>query len=194
MPGKSAIDRYRTALDKVATQHQEARSAIVAEKKCLKKTRTKITAIGEAIQIAQITAQKLQTIAHERISGIVSQCLSDIFMEPVEFKIIWDKKRGKTEGRMVFIQNGNEVDPQSSDGGSALEIAAFALRLANIVISSEDKRRLLIKDEPFLALSEKHAARVQEMIMVLSKELEMQFLIITHNKKLRSGKLVDISE
>lgn len=184
------IDK-KLVLDAFAS-YNEAKSAIRKEKKHLKTAKQFVKATQEAISVAQTVAQKLQTMAHDRISGIVSQCLSDIFDEPTEFKIIWDRKRGKTEGRMVYIRNGQEVDPLSSDGGSAVEISAFAMRIANLVVSNKHRRKFLAFDEPFLALDDKHVQRVQKMIMTLCKELDLQIILITHNPKLECGKIIRI--
>ncbi len=189
---ESNLKRYRMKLDTLIEERNHAVKDLAREKKRLAKSIAKFNASLKAIQITQTVAQELQTIAHDRMAGIVTQCLQDIFDEPVEFRIIWDRKRGKTEGRMAFIIDGKEVDPLSSDGGSAVEIAAFALRLANILMSPANLRKIQIKDEPFLALSEKHAEKVQEMIKILQRDLGVQFILITHNRKLRSGKIIDV--
>jgi len=146
----------------------------------------------EAQKIAQLVAQTVQQQAHARLAKVVSQCLSTVFDEPYEFKMIFEQKRGRTECRLVFVRNGLEVDPMSAAGGGVVDVASFALRLSCILLAKPPVRRLLVMDEPFKFLSEEYRGRIRTMLEQLSEELGVQFLMVTHIDQLKTGTVVEL--
>lgn len=148
--------------------------------------------VEEARVIAQTTAQRTQEEAHRHISSIVSKCLEAIFPDPYGFRILFEKKRGKTEARMVFLRDGNEVDPQEAAGGGALDVAAFALRLAALVLARPARRRLLVLDEPFKNLSAGYRGRAADLLLCLAEEMGIQFVMVTHFSSFQVGKVVQV--
>lgn len=175
------IARYRLAKDK----YKE-------EKKILAETKTTLEHLGEAQRIVQHIAQTIQQAAHDRIARIVSRCLEAVFEEPYEFHINFERKRGKTEAELTFLRNGEKIDPLTASGGGVVDVASFALRLACLVLTQPQKRRLLVLDEPLKHLSQNHAGRVREMLMELSMDLKVQFIMVTHQPKLQVGKVIEL--
>lgn len=184
--------RIRKVLTPLAAKHDQARQTLREQRKKLESLDRKILAVLEAVSVAQTVAQTMLTQIHQRVSSIVSQCLSDVFDKPCTFEIIWDRKRGKTIGRMVFKQGEHEYSPLSGDGGSAVEIASFAIRVADLIGSPAWRRRFLILDEPFLAMDVNSKKRVQQLLTILSEKLDIQLLIITHDPTFQLGRVVKI--
>jgi DNA repair exonuclease SbcCD ATPase subunit len=147
---------------------------------------------GEAQRIIQTIASSIQEEAHSKIAGVVSRCLESIFDEPYEFKITFERKRGKTEARLSFIRDDMEIDPLSASGGGVVDVAAFALRLACLVLATPKKRKTLILDEPFKFLSKDYRENTKQMMEILSAEMGVQFIMVTHIPELVCGKLVEI--
>ena len=139
-------------------------------------------------ELAQIVAQGVQQRAHSMIAKVVSQCLETIFDEPYEFQIVFERKRGKTEARLVFQRDGMEIDPMTSSGGGVLDVAAFALRLAAITLTKPHARRIIIMDEPFRFVSEAFRSRIRDMLESLAEEYGFQFIMVTHIKELICGR------
>ena len=139
-------------------------------------------------ELAQIVAQGVQQRAHSMIAKVVSQCLETIFDEPYEFQIVFERKRGKTEARLVFQRDGMEIDPMTSSGGGVLDVAAFALRLAAITLTKPHARRIIIMDEPFRFVSEAFRSRIKDMLESLAEEYGFQFIMVTHIKELICGR------
>ena len=139
-------------------------------------------------ELAQIVAQGVQQRAHSMIAKVVSQCLEIIFDEPYEFQIVFERKRGKTEARLVFQRDGMEIDPMTSSGGGVLDVAAFALRLAAITLTKPHARRIIIMDEPFRFVSEAFRSRIKDMLESLAEEYGFQFIMVTHIKELICGR------
>lgn len=158
----------------------------------LKKAKADVKTALEAQQILQAVAQAVQNRAHEQVAKIVGRCLRTVFDRPYEFFIDFRKKRGKTEAKLRFTLGGEDVDPVDEDGGGVLDVAAFALRLANLLMAVPKKRRLLVLDEPLKMLSRDHGPRVRELIEMLSRELRVQIVMVTHDPNLVAGKVVRI--
>lgn len=157
----------------------------------LEENRKRQEALKEAQQILQVLSQQVQQEAHERIASVVTRCLHAVFDDPYDFKITFERKRGRTEAVMSFVRNGLEIDPATAAGGGVVDVAAYALRLACVVLS-RDVRKLLILDEPFKMLSANYSERVAALIETMAKEMKVQHIMVTHNPDLKIGKVIEI--
>lgn len=137
----------------------------------------------EAIDIAQAliqqVAQETQNQLVYHIEDVVNTALSTCFPDEYGFKLIFEIKRNKTEARLVFTKDGYEIDPMSSSGGGAVDVAAFALRIAAWSISSNDN--VLIVDEAFRFLSRDLQPRAAEIMQEISKRLGVQIIQVSHS-------------
>lgn len=188
------IQEARKKLNQLLTQYEQAKLRVKEEKQALAKAEQDTLDAKEAQQITQVVALATQQAAHDKIASIVSRCLETIFDDPYEFQIEFQEKRGRTEALCQFKRDGEVYDPLTAAGGGVVDVAAFALRVACIVLSRPACRRLLVADEPFRFLSAHYRPRVAEMLMALSKELGIQIIMVTHSKELEIGKVVDIGE
>ena len=159
------------------------------QKKCSEAQDEHLDAV-DAQHVIQAIAKGIQESAHKQIAGVVSRCLEAVFDEPYKFKMNFELKRGRTEVALVFERLGMEVDPMDASGGGVVDVAAFALRCACLVLSRPKLRRILVMDEPFKFVSEIYRPRVREMIDALSVDLNIQFVIVTHISELETGKVV----
>lgn len=146
----------------------------------------------EAQRVAQLVAQGIQQHAHEQIAGMVSRCLAAVFDESHTFQIHFDTKRGKTEARFVFRQGGHEIDPMTASGFGMVDVAAFALRLSALLLARPARRRILILDEPFRFVSKEYRAPLRVLVETLSRELKVQFVIVTHIEEMVSGTVIKL--
>ena len=144
-------------------------------------------------ELAQIVAQTIQQRAHSMIAKVVSKCLETIFDEPYRFEIIFERKRGKTEAKLIFERDGMEIDPLTASGGGVLDVASFALRLAAITLTKPHCRKIIIMDEPFRFVSEGYRSKIKELLQNLSEEYGFQFIMVTHIKELVCGRNIDLS-
>lgn len=140
-----------------------------------------------AQQVVQQIANELQQQAHHRIAAVVSRCLKAVFDEPYRCGITYRARRGVTEAELMFVRNDVAVDPMTECGGGVVDVAAFALRLAAILLSRPPLRRVLIMDEPFRFVSHSYRPRVRELLRSLAGELGVQFIIVTHFEDLCVG-------
>jgi DNA repair exonuclease SbcCD ATPase subunit len=168
-----------------------ARQLAVAEME-LAAAQADVTAAEEARAIAQQVAAELQRKAHSQICNVVSKALSTVFPDPYRFELRFEEKRGKTEARPVFIRNGQELGRRI--GGGVYDVAAFALRIAAVLLQRPAARRVLFLDEPFRFVSERNLTRdrVRDLVTTLARELDFQFILVTHDRVLEIGKVVEL--
>lgn len=189
------LENLRNKTNQLLGDYRHAKKTVEEEKENLTRSVQKVKDTTEAQTIVQHVAQKVQQDAHERISSIVSRCLSAIFDRPYEFKIEFERKRGKTEAVLTFVRDGKKYDPTDGAGGGVVDVAAFALQIACIMLQRPKRRRLFVADEPFKFVSQKkqYRERVRDLIEKLAEELDFQFLLVTHDRTLEAGKIIEVT-
>lgn len=182
----------RKTIDKLVLQHARYAQQIRDEKRQLEQARQNVENIERAQQIVAQLAQTVQQQAHDQIAAVVSSCLEAVFDEPYTFKIHFDRKRGKTEARLVFVRDGHELTPTSGAGGGVVDVASFALRLACLMLTQPPRRRFICLDEPFKHLDDAHSARVGQLLVKLAADMGVQFFMVTHSPSLKVGKVIQL--
>ena len=154
----------------------------------------RFTYIEEAQQAAQHVAEFVQQQAHSQIAGVVSRCLETVFDDDdYGFKIRFDKKRGRTSAVLILTKGEHEVeDPLNGDSGAVCEMAGFALRLSCLILAKPKLRKLIVMDEPFKAMSAEYWQNTRLLLQGLSEDFGIQIVMVTHNPKLQTGKVVEL--
>lgn len=187
------LTEARERMNGMLSKRSHAAERVKEERKALTVAEDRLANLLEAQTILQKIAQTVQQQAHDRIAAVVSRCLSAVFAEEAyEFRIAFERKRGRTEARLVFVRDGHELSPRSSSGGGVIDVAAFALRLACLMLSRPSLRRLIVLDEPFRFVSSEYRPQLKAMLETLAKEMDVQFVLVTHIEDLEIGKVVEI--
>lgn len=189
----------RQKIDSFLADFRVAKTVVRDEQLALMEVEDKHTNAEEAQEIIQVVAQTLQQEAHDRIAGVVSRCLEAVFDEPYKFVIEFERKRGRTEAKLTFVRDCLVLDdPINQAGGGPVDVAAFALRLACLVLMRPALRKVLVLDEPFAKIRGKHyRERVRNLILQLADELDIQFILnidIDAYPEFALGKVVEIQE
>lgn len=167
------MDNLRQQVTALRSRRDLASRMVETEETALAEAREHLATAEEAQSLIQTVAQTVQQIAHQQIASVVTRCLKTVFGEEgYDFHIEFERKRGKTEARLLFLKDGNEVSPTGASGGGAVDVAAFALRLAALVLVRPKRRRLLVLDEPLKWLNgSTYQERVGELLEMLAKEM-----------------------
>jgi len=138
----------------------------------------------QAREIIREVGLKTQEQLQYHISDITSMALEAVFDDPYELVVEFVQRRNKTECDLLFARDGQRVDPISASGVGAIDVAAFALRIAAWSMQTPRKHNVIILDEPFRYLSVNYQAAASRMLKELSDRLGIQFIIITHEATL----------
>jgi DNA repair exonuclease SbcCD ATPase subunit len=183
----------RKKVNDLLSQAKMVRQQTKEEKNTLQITENYLNAVKEAQNITQHIAQQIQQQAHNQIAGVVDKCLKTVFGDEYGFAIHFDRKRGRTEAELVLLKDGYEInDPLNADSGGVVDVAAFALRLSCLILAKPKLRRVLILDEPFKFVSAEYLDNVRTLLESLSKDFEIQFIMVTHIEALKTGKVIQL--
>lgn len=189
----SELSLWRKRLNSLKAASDLAIHQVKEEEVALENARQREVDVLQAQGIVQQIAEQVQEKAHRQIASVVTRCLKTVFGEDTyDFKIVFEKKRGKTEARLTFIREGQEIDPTEAAGGGVVDVTSFALRLSVLLLTQPPLRRLLVLDEPMKMVSAEYIPAVRGLLLALSQELGIQMIIVTHNKALKIGKVVEL--
>lgn len=188
MSGLTLFDKLDAAVREQSYLTRDCSEAQIA----LLTAESKFKDVSEASAILQEVSRVVQETIHSRLTNVVTRCLQAVFDESYEFDVQFENKRGQTEASFRLKRNGRSMDMMSSCGGGVIDIASFALRLVCLCMMRKRKRMLVVLDEPFRFLSAEYREKARDLILVLAKELKVQFIIVTHIQELEIGTIVRI--
>lgn len=174
---RTKLEQAKGQRDGLMNSHKVSCTELEASKEQLhlhEKAREVIRAVSLSTQ------QQLQY----HISDVVSVALAGVFTDPYELSVEFVERRNTTECDLMFVRGDTKVHPLSASGGGAVDIAAFALRIASWCLETPRTRRTIILDEPMRFVSEEYREKASLMIKEVCDRLEIQFIIITHDPKL----------
>jgi DNA repair exonuclease SbcCD ATPase subunit len=188
------LEKIRRRVDDLLQDYNHAAKTVLAEREQLSALKQKVQESREARELIQHAAQAVQVRAHEQIAKVVTRCLKTVFGGTgYEFKIHFERKRGRTEARMRFVRGRHEVEPTSAAGGGVVDLAALALRVACLLLATPRRRKLLVLDEPYRNINgQLYRERAAELIEVLAQELDLQVIIATGLDWLKIGTVIEI--
>lgn len=173
---------------------QKSRLLLETDVKKFTETRTALATKELAHATIAASALAVQRVVHQKISQLVTRCLAYVFDDPYTFEIRFVEKRGTTEAQIVFTRDGVDCDPLTASGGGVVDVAAFGLRLACLMLTRPAPRRLLVLDEPFRFVSVEYRWRVTQLLRSLCEEFGIQIVMVTHMDELRLGSVVDLKK
>lgn len=140
-----------------------------------------------SIAILQALAGSLQNNVKDKIISIVQKALDATF-PGMFFTIEFVTRRDKTECDLLCTDTyGNKQDILTGCGGGLKQIISFALRVA-VWSLDKDASPVILLDEPMTFVSEGMRQMGADLITTLSKDLGIQFLVVSHEQEiLNSG-------
>ena len=184
------LNDIRTIIDNKKGQLSHINKQIDKAKKQIDIDEDNLIYAQEAQLILQIVARETQESLEYRLNELVSLAQLAIFQDDaynlaIEFEI----KRGKTEAKPMFEKDGKKRRPMFGTGFGAIDTAALVLRptLWALEVDNKKKRNTFIYDEPIRHLNDptqKLHRRAADMIKNISKQLNIQIIIVTQNNTL----------
>lgn len=178
------LKALQTVYDQQSGQLEYLTKTIAANKAVRLEKNKELRRHLQAREIVREVGLKTQQQLQYHVSDITSLALEAVFDDPYELIMEFVERRNKVECDLLFKRGDNLIDPLSSSGGGAVDIAAFALRIASWSMMHPKLRNTIILDEPLRFLSENYQQRASLMIKELSERLGLQFIIVTHESTL----------
>jgi len=183
---KEEINKALAKLVKDRATQEYLSEKLEKEEKLLIELKRNADDLLEVRALFQKAAQDTQQKLEFHISNLVSTALAAVFDDPYSFQLEFVQKRNKTEAELWFVRNGEKMKPVDASGGGAVDVASFALRIAFWSLT-KNTRPLIILDEPFKHLSADLQSRASDMLRMLSENLGLQILLVSHIDQLISG-------
>jgi DNA repair exonuclease SbcCD ATPase subunit len=172
-----------------------AEKALDAAKANLTSQREHSSIIKESVDLTRLVAMKTQSAFERQVSAITNMALDSVFQGKYVFNIKFIAKRNNSEAYVSLTdKEGNELNPLDSNGGTIVDIIAFAMRLTMWRLANPRRRNTIIMDEPMKFVSRDLVPLAGDMIKTLSDKLGIQFIIVTHIPEFveRADKVIDI--
>ena len=174
------VQNLRNRLEQQKGQKQQLEKTVSILQKELREKKRSLHWHEQAKEIIRTVGLATQQQLQFHISDITSLALEAVFPDPYKLKVEFIQRRNKTECDLYFVRDGNRVDPLTASGVGAVDIAAFALRIASWSMIQPRTRNTIILDEPFRFLSEDYQEQAGMMLKEISQKLGIQFIIVTH--------------
>lgn len=175
---------FRTRLNKLRGAQTKVESELRACKGRIREQRRNLFYHERAREIVKTVALATQEQLTFHISDVATLALEAVFNDPYKLQVEFIQRRNKTECDLFFTRDDTRMDPLDASGGGAVDVAAFALRIASWSMARPRSRNVIVLDEPLRFLSEDNQERASQMIKELSEKLGLQFIIVTHNETL----------
>ena len=179
---RKKIDRLQGSKDRIKLDLKKASDEVIRLKQ-------EVIYSEDAQRRIQLVAKQTQGQLEYRVSAPVSAALAGVWDDPYEFLLKFVERRGQTEADLVFKRDGTEYkDLMFSGGGGPVDVAAFGLQIA--AWSMGGTRPFLLADEPLKWLKSKNRVLEERGAMMMgeiSKELELQMLMISHIPEQQRG-------
>lgn len=176
----ASLKELRTWLDKQKGKKEQINLDIKRLRTEIKEKQAELVNVEKAHEIIKLVGFKTQQSLQYHISDITSLAMEAVIPDPYKLEIVFVERRNKYECDILFSRNDKQLDPMDSSGGGAVDIAAFALRIAAWSMSTPRKRNVIILDEPFRFVSVDLQEKASQMLKEISKRLGIQFIIVSH--------------
>jgi DNA repair exonuclease SbcCD ATPase subunit len=176
------IQQYRQKVEQLKgkrTHIEERMSTLLQEKKQQSK---KLHVYEQAKEVIREVGMRTQEKLQYHISDITSLALEAVFPDPYKLEVEFVQRRNKTECDIYFSRGDSRVDPLTASGGGAVDVAAFALRIASWSLRKPHTIPTIILDEPMRFVSEDLQEQASMMLKEISEKLGIQFIIVTHEQ------------
>ncbi len=177
------ISDLRNQYNNLLMQQKNINTEIKKGKKQILKTQKDILVHEKARKIISKISEQTQNRVKVKIEEVITLALQSVFDEPFVFELQFQQKRNRIEAVPIIKIDDEEFNPKDELGGAIIDIISFVFRVVLWGIAAEKTRPIFILDEPF-RFTGSLIVKAGEMIKFLSKELNLQIIIVSHDTRL----------
>ncbi len=184
------LDKLRLKLDNMLGRRDQVLEDIKASTKAMTQLKQDVEEFEQVQAMIQLAAKRTQDQLKFVIEPPVNEGIASVFDHPYTFELRFEEKDGgRVWARQIFKRDGHEYrNLMFSGGGGAVDVAAFALQVAGLCLTTN--RKLLFLDEPLKHLKSKDKSleeRGSLMIQEISHKLGIQVIMISHIPEQQAG-------
>ena len=143
---------------------------------------------AQALLVAALETER-ERVARS-VEAVTTTALQTVFGPSVRFRFGVEVQGASVQMRpeIGYAVGASVVWRSPADvGGGVVDVAAFALRVVVLMLAVPARPRVLVLDEPFKHVSDALLPAVCELVKRLAKDLDMQFLIVSHEEAMAEG-------
>jgi exonuclease SbcC len=191
---KNRFKSIKSRLEPVIEKFNEKKGQLNAYKNELSDLEDREEQLNEEIveynDLAEIFRQlsvDLKSDLKDLVEGLTTKALQSIWQEKnIQFELEFEEKRNQIETNFL-IREGDFVskDILNEHGGGVADVVSFMIRVVVHQFYEPSLPNVFIMDEPFKHVSgDDYLERLAEFIHELSRELDFQFYITSHQQNL----------
>lgn len=175
------MNSFRQKLEQLKGRRDQALASLEKAEKEVDRLTLEAVYCEEAQTIIQNVAQLTQKELEFHVSELVTLAMSGVFDNPYELVVEFVLRRNRTECDVLFRRDEKLIDPMNSSGGGAVDVAAFALRVALWSLSPDRTQNVLILDEPLKWLKGGELPkRGALMLQEIANRVGLQIIMVSH--------------
>lgn len=175
----NVVERYRRLVDR----REKLKSNFSLMSSQLTQALKQIDEINEEKRLLENSLQALKDAKPILSANSIEQCeklansaLATIFETDATLKYSSD------EGRFIIDEGDYSTDLKEGNGGGYLAVISLVFNL--FLLMKLKKRRFLCFDEQFTQISDEYFENFMAFLKVLSKDLNVDILLVTHDKRI----------
>jgi len=161
---------------------EEKQNSLKQNKNALSSLKSELKTNVTAIDTVNAVSALAQKSSKQFIEEVVSLAIEAVYGDDYTFELLFDTNRGQTTITPTYIDKyGNQfIDIKGDSGGGMADIISFGMRIALWAIQKPRTDSIFLLDEPGKALGQL-LPKFADILKELSKELGIQFIVITHD-------------
>lgn len=175
----NVVERYRKLVDrreKLKSNFSLMSSQLTQALKQLDEINEEKRLLENSLQALKDAKPILSANSIEQCEKLANSALATIFETDATLKYSSD------EGRFIIDEGDYSTDLKEGNGGGYL--AAISLVFNLFLLMKLKKRRFLCFDEQFTQISDEYFENFMAFLKVLSKDLNVDILLVTHDKRI----------
>jgi DNA repair exonuclease SbcCD ATPase subunit len=137
--------------------------------------------LSQSIEFLYNFSEFTRTGIKNKIEKIANIALRTVFPDKsMKFLVIPDKNKKGLYYDLYVDTNGNLTELEDAKGGGVMDIISIAMRISYLRIFQGQLEQVLLLDEPFKNLDKIRLPKAIEWVKKISKEMKIQFIVITH--------------
>lgn len=190
-------DRVAVLVDQANAKREALAGAIEKSKRELNGLIERSKILDSVLEVLTSVADSQREVSKARIERTVTFALRAVFGDAIQFRLGATIKRGAIASRPEIgyrigkpgksIAKGTPAIAWvglDEVGGGVVDVTAFALRVAILSMVRPKPFPVLIADEPFKHVSNKHLPAVASMLRSLADGSGIQFIIVSHEQEI----------